>query len=225
MGRGVTLILDGRQVATYTEAHPELGPESLLDPLAATKRGTIWVRREPPTAPAVMKPGSAPEASPAPKAPEPAPPAEAKEKPAAVPITLAPPISVGIDWSSTPLWRAEAGAEPTRTAAPLAATNARPVAAQAEPFNPFALFEDGDDDVHATPSLATMAGSLKELARLRLQRSSSRVETMIDDAVAQRLPLGILVDEVRGLVIRGVMAVTLDQLADEMAAMVSAAVR
>jgi hypothetical protein len=225
MGRGVTLILDGRQVATYTEAHPELGPESLLDPLAATKRGTIWVRREPPTAPAVMKPGSAPEASPAPKAPEPAPPAEAKEKPAAVPITLAPPISVGIDWSSTPLWRADAGAEPTRTAAPLAATNARPVAAQAEPFNPFALFEDGDDDVHATPSLATMAGSLKELARLRLQRSSSRVETMIDDAVAQRLPLGILVDEVRGLVIRGVMAVTLDQLADEMAAMVSAAVR
>jgi hypothetical protein len=225
MGRGVTLILDGRQVATYTEAHPELGPESLLDPLAATKRGTIWVRREPPTAPAVMKPGSAPEASPAPKAPEPAPPAEAKEKPAAVPITLAPPISVGIDWSSTPLWRAEAGAEPTRTAAPLAATNARPVAVQAEPFNPFALFEDGDDDVHATPSLATMAGSLKELARLRLQRSSSRVETMIDDAVAQRLPLGILVDEVRGLVIRGVMAVTLDQLADEMAAMVSAAVR
>jgi hypothetical protein len=225
MGRGVTLILDGRQVATYTEAHPELGPESLLDPLAATKRGTIWVRREPPTAPAVMKPGSAPEASPAPKAPEPDPPAEAKEKPAAVPITLAPPISVGIDWSSTPLWRAEAGAEPTRTAAPLAATNARPVAAQAEPFNPFALFEDGDDDVHATPSLATMAGSLKELARLRLQRSSSRVETMIDDAVAQRLPLGILVDEVRGLVIRGVMAVTLDQLADEMAAMVSAAVR
>ena len=225
MGRGVTLILDGRQVATYTEAHPELGPESLLDPLAATKRGTIWVRREPPTAPAVMKPGSAPEASPAPKAPEPAPPAEAKEKPAAVPITLAPPISVGIDWSSTPLWRADAGAEPTRTAAPLAATNARPVAAQAEPFNPFALFEDGDDDVHATPSLATMAGSLKELARLRLQRSSSRVETMIDDAVAQRLPLGILVDEVRGLVIRGVMAVPLDQLADEMAAMVSAAVR
>ncbi len=70
-----------------------------------------------------------------------------------------------------------------------------------------------------------MANSLKELARLRLQRSSPRVEAMIDDAVAQRLPLGILVDEVRGLVIRGVMAVTLDQLADEMAAMVSAVPR
>ncbi len=47
LGRGVTLIVDGRQVATYTEGHPELGPETLLDPLAETKRGTIWVRREP----------------------------------------------------------------------------------------------------------------------------------------------------------------------------------
>ena len=28
LGRGVTMILDGRQVATYTEAHPELGPEA-----------------------------------------------------------------------------------------------------------------------------------------------------------------------------------------------------
>ena len=227
LGRGVTLILDGRQVATYTEAHPELGHESLLDPLAATKRGTIWVRREPPPAPAVVKPGSAPAASPAPKAPEPAPPTEAKEQPAAAPITLAPPISVGIDWSATPLWRAGATTQPPATpaAAPLAATNARTAAAQAEPFNPFALFEDGDDDAHSAPSLATMADSLKELARLRLQRSSPRVEAMIDDAVAQRLPLGILVDEVRGLVIRGVMAVTLDQLADEMAAMVSAVPR
>jgi hypothetical protein len=72
IGRGVTLILDGRQVATYTEAHPELGPEGLLEPLAATRRGTIWVRREPATAPAVVKPVPVPADSPAPKAPEPA---------------------------------------------------------------------------------------------------------------------------------------------------------
>jgi hypothetical protein len=224
VGRGVTLILDGRQVATYTEAHPELGPEDLLDPLAATKRGTIWVRREPPTAPAVLKPVSAPVASPPPKEPEPAPPAEAKEKPAAAPITIAPPISVGIDWSATPLWRAGAGAEPPATpaAAPPTPAYARTATAQAEPFNPFALFEDGDVDAHATPSIASVANGLKDLARLRLQRSSSRVESMVDDAVAQHVPLGILVDEVRGLVIRGVMATTLDQLADEMAVMVSA---
>jgi len=46
-GRGVTLIGNGRQVATYTEAHPELGDDGLLDPLAATGRGTIRVRHEP----------------------------------------------------------------------------------------------------------------------------------------------------------------------------------
>ena len=223
MGRGVTLILDGRQVATYTEAHPELGPEGLLDPLAATKRGTIWVRREPATAPAVVKPIATPVASPAPKPPEPAPAAEEKEKPAAP--TLKPaPISVGIDWSTTPLWRAEAGGEPPAApaAAPPAPTNSRAATAQAEPFNPFEVFENGDDDGHATPSVAAMADALKEVARLRLQRSSVRVETMIDEAVAQHLPLETLIDDIRGLVIRGVMQATLDQVADEMAAMVSA---
>jgi hypothetical protein len=45
---------------------------------------------------------------------------------------------------------------------------------------------------------------------------------MIDDAVAQRVSLGILVDEVRSLVIRGVASSTIDQLADEMAATVPA---
>ncbi len=223
MGRGVTLILDGRQVATYTEAHPELGPEGLLDPLAATKRGTIWVRREPATAPAVVKPIPTPAPSPALKPPEPAPPVEAKEKPPA-PALKPAPISVGIDWSTTPLWRAEAGGEPPTApaAAPPAPANSRAATAQAEPFNPFAVFEDGDDDAHAAPSVAAMADALKEVARLRLQRSSTRVEVMVDEAVAQHLPLNTLIDDVRGLVIRGVMQATLDQLADEMAAMVPA---
>jgi hypothetical protein len=226
MGRGVTLILDGRQVATYTEAHLELGPEGLLDPLAATKRGTIWVRREPATAPAVVKPVPAPAASPTPKPPEPAPAAEAKEKPAAAPPKPAP-ISVGIDWSTTPLWRAEAGGEPPAApaTAPAPPANPRATTAQAEPFNPFAVFEDGDDDSHATPSVAAMADALKEVARLRLQRSSGRVETMIDEAVAQHLPLETLIDDIRGLVIRGVMQATLNQVADEMAAMVSVPTR
>jgi hypothetical protein len=83
------------------------------------------------------------------------------------------------------------------------------------------VFENGDDDAHATPSVAAMADALKEVARLRLQRSSGRVETMIDEAVAQHLPLETLIDDIRGLVIRGVMQATLDQVADEMAAMVS----
>ena len=43
-GRGVTLIGGGRQVATYTDAHPELGDDTLLDPLAASRQGTVRVR-------------------------------------------------------------------------------------------------------------------------------------------------------------------------------------
>jgi hypothetical protein len=46
-GRGVTLIGAGRQLATYTDAHPEPGDDALLDPLAATGEGTIRVRHEP----------------------------------------------------------------------------------------------------------------------------------------------------------------------------------
>ena len=67
-----------------------------------------------------------------------------------------------------------------------------------------------------------MADTLKEVARVRLQRSSTRVEAMIDEAIAQHLPLETLIDDVRGLVIRGVMQATLDEVADEMAALVSA---
>jgi hypothetical protein len=42
---------------------------------------------------------------------------------------------------------------------------------------------------------------------------------MVDDAIIQRVSLGVLVDEVRGLVIRGVTSGTLNELADEMAAL------
>jgi hypothetical protein len=67
-----------------------------------------------------------------------------------------------------------------------------------------------------------VASALKLLARQHLLRASPRVEAMVDDAVAQRVSLGILVDEVRGLVIRGVTSVTLAHLADEMDAVVPA---
>ncbi len=67
-----------------------------------------------------------------------------------------------------------------------------------------------------------MAPQLKQVARARLQRSSPKVETMVDDAAARDLPLEVLLSDIRGLVIRGVMQSTLDEVADEMAAMVAA---
>ncbi len=225
IGRGVTMILDGRQVATYTDAHPELGPESLLDPLAATRRGTMWVRREPATpAPAVRPLPASPHSTPT--APAPAWAALLAAKPPAAPGRSAP-LSVGIGWSTAPLGSADTGGghPPAPPVAPAPPANPRAAAAPAEPFDPFALLENGDNHARPTPPLATLsvaevAVALKQLARAHLLRQSPRVEAMVDDAVAQRVSLGILVDEIRGLVIRGVTSVTLAHLADEMAAVV-----
>ncbi len=145
LGRGVTLILNGRQVATYTEAHPELGEEGLLDPLAGTRRGTIWVRRQPAGGAAPVGARRA-AAAPAAGAPAAAPPATAgPERPGVPPVAAKPketPVSVGIDWSTTPLWRAQP-----------AAPNPN------EPFNPFAVLdpdaalEDADDNSPGGSSL------------------------------------------------------------------------
>ena len=66
--------------------------------------------------------------------------------------------------------------------------------------------------------VAPIATALKQVARLRLQRSSPRVEAMVDEAAARDLSLDTLLDEIRGLVIRGVMQSTLDQVVDKMAA-------
>lgn len=228
MGRGVTMILDGRRVATYTESHLELGPEGLLDPLAATRRGTIWVRREPASPAPAVKPISRSSGI-APKTPDPAWAALVAARPAAAPRPSTP-LSVGAGWSTTaPPGPATTGAArvPSPTAAPPPAPSPRPPAPQPEPFDPFALLENAEDRSRPAPpvaslSVAEVASALKLLARQHLLRASPRVEAMVDDAVAQRVSLGILVDEVRGLVIRGVTSVTLAHLADEMDSVVPA---
>jgi hypothetical protein len=213
-GRGVMLILDGRQVATYTDSHPELGEASLLDALVASKRGSLWVHREPPTGPAPVTPGATPK-----KPAAAAPPKDAGAGSPAGGGPKAAPISVGIDWSTTPLWRAEAAA----AAPPAPATN--------EPFDPFAILGAAiggvaeDDDPPPPPravtggtSVAAIATELKQIAQLRLDHSSTRVEAMVDEAAAQNRPLAALLEEIRGLAIRGVMQSTIDKMADDMAA-------
>ncbi len=228
-GRGVTLIVDGRQVATYTETHPELGDDTLLDSLTATRRGTIWVRCEPGGGSL-----SVPERS------EPAAPAAIEvEEPAAVEAVAVPdpePAAEAIDWSTPPPWRAEGLGD---FSPPYYPPEPEPVA----PYDPFSEFSseaaptpapvpqwaDAETDPYAavpragfTPPgsvpVAPIATALKQVARLRLQRSSPRVEAMVDEAAARDLSLDTLLDEIRGLVIRGVMQSTLDQVVDEMAA-------
>jgi hypothetical protein len=259
LGRGVTLIVDGRQVATYTEGHPELGDEKLLDALAATRRGTIWVRREPgrgvlaepasPTEAGIVDgdytdEAAAPEAAPAPQA-EPAAyfePATYSE-PAAYPEREVEPEPGAEpepnEWSTPPPWRAEGVSEFTPPSYP-------PLSSSMASEDPFAgLGSDietasppaprwADVELDAYPvsphngypqgpsvPVAPIATALKQVARLRLQRSSPRVEAMVDEAAARDLGLDTLLDEIRGLVIRGVMQSTLDQVVDEMAAVAS----
>ena len=67
-----------------------------------------------------------------------------------------------------------------------------------------------------------MAPALKEVAQLHLQRSSPRVESMVDEAAAEGQTLDRLLRDIRAVVIRGVMQSTIDKMADEMAAMAAA---
>jgi hypothetical protein len=43
IGRGVTLIRGGKQLATYTDAHPSMGDPDLIDALAAAGTGSVRV--------------------------------------------------------------------------------------------------------------------------------------------------------------------------------------
>jgi len=218
LGRGVTLIVDGRQVATYTENHLELGPETLLDPLAATRRGTIWVRRETGGAPVAPESAALPEA--------------------ASPLTALPDLSAPAEppaegWEGSAAWPADAAAEPAGYGPLPPPPDSPPRMASGSPFAPFARTQpnelawasasalagpEPEMGAGATP-VAVLAPELKQVARLHLQRSSPRVESMVDEAAARGLPLEDLLVEIRGLVIRGVMQSTLDQVADEMAAL------
>ena len=71
-------------------------------------------------------------------------------------------------------------------------------------------------------TVADLLPDLKLIARNRLQRSAARVEAMLDEAAGQRQPLEVVLAEIRGLVIRGVMQSTLDDMVDDMMAMASA---
>jgi hypothetical protein len=220
LGRGVTLIVDGRQVATYTEGHPELGPETLLDPLAATGRGTIWVRREPAAAQGDGEVDAAADGS-------------TVSAPPGAPAPTAGGEVGALDWSGGGSWGGEVAEEPS---ADPYATAPPPMEPPGEPSgNPYAAFpldplagSWGSGSTGAGPagtaagdaSVEALAPQLKQVARQRLQRSASRVESMVDEAASRQLPLNALLGEIRGLVIRGVMQSTLDELADEMAALV-----
>ena len=213
IGRGVTVIVNGRQVATYTEKHPEPGEEGLLDPLVATRRGTVWVLREPQQprrAREHARGGAAGRGSGGRGRPT----AHAPRRAAAGAGRPADPGHRRDRLVDDPTLAGAAGGRPgragpgDRTLQPLRGLRARGRPRRAS--------------WASTVLVAGMAPTLKDVAQLHLQRSSPRVESMVDEAAAEGQTLDRLLRDIRAVVIRGVMQSTIDKMADEMAAMAAA---
>ena len=230
-GRGVTCIANGKQIATFTEAHPELGAPSLLDALAASRNGTVWVHSEPAildeeewAASQVAAAGAVPSDAatpavghvPSPSAPAAAVPTTAIELDA-MPETLAALADDAADNAPEPDQNESADVpvvNPFAAAVPGAGATAAPAA---EFDNPFAaVFGAGRGPKRGGATVEDLLPELKAIARNRLQRSAARVEAMLDDAAGADKPLDAVLEEIRSVVIRGVMQSTLDEVVDEM---------
>jgi len=72
--------------------------------------------------------------------------------------------------------------------------------------------------VTGLPTLTQLLPELKLIARSRLQRSSDRVEILLEDAAVQGRSLEWVANEVRRMSIRGVLPETLDELANALLA-------
>ncbi len=186
-GRGVTCIVDGHQVATYTEDHPVLGDPTLLDALFRGSQGTMRIRR----AALVQTPPSAPVEQ------------EVLTEETGVAeegVEGSSPAQLSTDVSYDDLFSLpeDAGTDDADTAPEAPPT--RSGGAAAAPANP----------------LRDHLDAFKSIARDHLQRSAARVESLLDEAAAQDRPLNDVFTDIRGLVIRGVMQSTLDEVVAKM---------
>lgn len=202
-GRGVTCIRDGRHIATYTEAHPDLGDPSLLDDVAAGGTGTVRVLRDPAAKPmprvAVDDGGEV-------------------ETPAET------------DTAAEPAAREEAFTTPDEGDGPPAESEERAEApsdgnGHAEIYGMPYEYTQAPHlvDLDARPAdgvpVAEVLPELKLLVRDRLHKSSMRLEILLEEAATWDRSVESVVDEVRRTSIRGVQQSTLDDLADQMLAL------
>lgn len=241
-GRGVTCVATGRQLYSYSDIHPALGDHALLEAMAAGGDGEVRVRRVPLSTfaselasgvgaeilqaePARVGTRATPAAEPRPSgspslatfaqaaaSPETQPPAAPQ---ATVPAALRPtigPLLPDLSWVAP--WETtgrRAGAEQQRGASSPPAT---------QPDGP-PVHQLGSAAVAAPTrrlSTADVHDELLAIARRRLQRSASRVESALAAAVAQQLPIDRVLEDLRSLSIRGVMPETIGAMVDEMAA-------
>ncbi len=239
VGRGVTCVGDGRQLATFTESHPTLGDASLLDDLAAGGVGIIRVlvdegdldevahsrtRAVLPTAPdaglravtSVVGDVALPEMTRTA--------ANTVHAETTGPIT---PVAPPVDYVERYVLPPAGSALITSGASPPPGMDA------ADPNATFtAIFGTHDDTPGAHRSIAlesapraaerdvaSVLPQLRLLVQHRLQRSSSSVEEIVECAATDHHNVGWLSDRVRVITMRGFLHSTFDQLADDMLAL------
>jgi hypothetical protein len=238
IGRGVTCVREGRQLATFTESHPTLGDASLLDDLAAGGVGTIRVlvdhgdldevahARTRAVAPTAVGAG----------------PTEVIPAVADVALTKVTPTAAHFAHAETtgPITLVAAPADyveryllPAARSALIPSGASRPPAMDAaDPNATFTAMFGSHDETPGTRSLArdiaprgaerdvaSVLPQLRLLVQHRLQRSSSSVEEIVERAATDHQNVGWLSDRVRVVTMRGFLHSTFDQLADDMLAL------
>jgi hypothetical protein len=211
VGRGVTFVRDGRQLATFTESHPTLGDASLLNDLAAGGVGTIRV---------LVDDGRLDEV------------AHAR-------TGVVAPTAAGAGLPEGAPAAAGAGPKVERYALPAAQSalippraSRQPVIDAADPNASFAAIFGSQDETRGARSIAldsaphgaeqdvaSLLPQLRLLVQHRLQRSSSTVEEIVERAATDHQNVGWLSDRVRVITMRGFLHSTFDQLADDMLAL------
>jgi hypothetical protein len=165
------------------------------------------------------KPGS--ETTAADEAPPEAP-AEAAAKTTETQTEDAPAVSAGTlpdaawvaPWDTA--WRADSTDDTVAVAAETTAVADKP--ATWDEFKTRALQA-------GSPSVAEVLDDLRAIARRRLRLSASRVEAVLDEGALAKRSLASMLEEIRGMSIRGVMPSTIEEMVDEMSAAAAAAHR
>lgn len=178
IGRGVTVIRGGQQVATYSDAHRALGDPRLIDILAAGDAGSVRVL----VAPHTTARGDTLLRSTLPVPPRPD-----------------PAAGFGPDIVTTEIDGGNAASSATTQLAPLLVVD------RARGFPPI--------------EVRALLPELKLLVRNRLQRSSGPVDDVLDAAADDNRTVEWLTQRVRVMTVRGFMASTFEQLADDMLAL------
>jgi hypothetical protein len=192
-GRGVTVIREGQQVATFAESHLALGDPDLVDNLSAEGVGAIRV---------LVDRGARASSQPGPLS---------AMAPAVITTSLYGPRREQVPQAATrPAVMQDD--DPNTTLSTLFGTN------RDLPDRHLAL--DADPSGRRLPMpVDALLPELRLLVRNRLQRSSSSVEEIVDSAASDRQSVEWLADRVRVMTVRGFLHSTFDQLADDMLAL------